>query len=79
MTAMGVRVLLLDDNPFDRELAARALRVLPVPPGPVELVCTGDWPEAQPYILAGGFDLLLLDYNLPGLTGLDILHDLRGR
>ncbi|TMA69105.1 MAG: response regulator [Deltaproteobacteria bacterium] len=35
---------------------------------------------AQPGRLtrAGGFDLLLLDYHLPGLTGLGVLRELRG-
>ena len=78
-TAIGIRALLIDDNPFDRELACRALRGLPVPPGPVELVCAGDWAEALPHLEAGGFDLVLLDYHLPGLMGLDILRELQGQ
>src|SRR6266849_1197558 len=78
-TAMGIRALLVDDNPFDRELACRALRGLPVPPGPVELACAGDWAEALPHLEAGGFDLMLLDYHLPRLTGLDILRELQGQ
>jgi len=78
-TAMGIRALLIDDNPFDRELACRALRGLPVPPGPVELACAGDWAEALPHLEAGGFDLMLLDYHLPGLMGLDILRELQGQ
>jgi len=76
---MGVRVLLIDDNPFDRELAGRGLGGLSAPPGPVELVGVGEWAEALPHLDAGGFDLLLLDYNLPGLSGLDILRELQGR
>ena len=78
-TAIGIRALLIDDNPFDRELACRALRGLPVPPGPVELASAGDWAEALPHLEAGGFDLMLLDYHLPGLMGLDILRELQGQ
>ena len=76
---MGIRILLIDDNPFDRELVRRGLRGLPTPPGPVELVGAGEWGEALPHLEAGGLDLLLLDYHLPGLTGLDVLRELRGR
>ena len=76
---MGIRILLIDDNPFDRELVRRGLRGLPTPPGPVELVGVGEWAEARPHLDAGGFDLLLLDYHLPGVTGLDVLRELRGR
>src|SRR2546428_12311541 len=68
-TAIGIRALLIDDNPFDRELACRALRGLPVPPGPVELACAGDWAEALPHLEAGGFDLMLLDHHPPGPMG----------
>jgi len=75
---MAIRILLIDDNPFDRELVRRGLRGLATPPGPVELVGAGEWAEARPHLEAGGFDLLLLDYHLPGLTGLDVLRELRG-
>ena len=76
---MGIRILLIDDNPFDRELVRRGLQGLPAPPGPVELVAAAEWGEARPHLEAGGLDLLLLDYHLPGLTGLDVLRELRGR
>src|SRR5262245_2384027 len=55
---VGVRILLVDDNPFDRELAARALRRLDRTNGPAELVAVNDWSEAGPHLVAGGFDLL---------------------
>ncbi len=74
---MPIRILLIDDNPLDRELALRALRRLPSPPGPAECVCANDWDEAVSHIKDGGFDLLLLDYNLPRVSGLDVLHALR--
>jgi len=76
---LAVRILLIDDSAVDRELARRALEQLPVPPGPVELVGVGDWPEAARHLGAGAFDLLVLDFNLPDVTGLDILRELATR
>jgi CheY-like chemotaxis protein len=70
---MSLRILLIDDSPVDRVLAAHALRGLPAPPGPAELVCAESWGEAQPLLAAGGLDLMLLDFNLPDLDGLGIL------
>ena len=68
------RVLYVDDNPLDRELAAWALRRLSTPPGPIELVCARSWDEGRPLLAAGDFDLLLLDLHLPGSTGLEIVR-----
>ena len=76
---MAVRILLIDDSPVDRELARRALARLSAPPGPVELVGAGDWPEAVRHLEAAAFDLLVLDFNLPGVSGLDILRELATR
>ena len=39
----------------------------------------GNGVEAQAALLEGGIDLLLLDWMLPGLSGLDLLTALRGR
>jgi signal transduction histidine kinase len=73
---MGIRILLIDDSPIDRELARNALRGLSVPPGPVELVSAGDLAEAMPHLVGQHFDLMLLDFNLPGRSGLEILRAL---
>jgi signal transduction histidine kinase len=75
---MAIRILLIDDSPVDRELARRALCDLPVPPGPVELVSAGDLDEAMPHLIGGHFDVMLLDFNLPGRSGLEILRALDG-
>ncbi len=76
---MSVRVLIVDDSQYDRELTVRALRKLATPPGPAETVGASDWREAEPHVAAGGFDLILLDYHLPAKNGLEILGALRGR
>ncbi len=78
-TPHGIRVLLIEDNPADREIASRALAKLTSPPGPVELVATGQWKDAEEILAKGRFDLLLLDFHLPEQNGLDILRALDGR
>jgi signal transduction histidine kinase len=75
----GIRILLIEDNDADRELARRALAGLSVPPGPAEVVAVGSWTEAETRLAAEKFDLLLLDFNLPGCTGLEILRALGDR
>ncbi len=76
---MAVSVLLVDDNRYDRELARWMLRQLDEPYGPIAVTEVGSWDAARPLVVAGGFDLLLLDFNLPGPSGLDILNELRSR
>ena len=76
---MGTRILVVDDSAYDRELTARALRKLAAPFAPVETVGVGDWREAEPHIAAGGYDLILLDFNLPAMNGLGVLRQLNRR
>src|SRR5690349_15395784 len=76
---MAIRILVVDDNAYDRELTVRTLRALAVPPGPAETTGVADWRAAEAHIEAGGFDVLLLDYHLPDTNGLDVLRALRGR
>lgn len=69
---MAVRILLVEDDPFDRELACRALAQLPEPLGPPAIVPVVSWHEATAR-LEDGFDLVLLDFHLPDRTGLAAL------
>lgn len=72
-----LRILLVEDNPVDRELIRRGLRGISTSSA-VDLHCAADWAEAVPMIDASNFDLILLDYHLPPLNGLEILGQLSG-
>jgi two-component system response regulator len=77
-------ILLVEDSPADVEIARRALRESAAP---VELIVVRDGQEALDYLLREGRhaadaawrmpDLVLLDLNLPRLTGRDVLQRLR--
>ncbi len=66
------RVLIVDDDPTDGELAQRRLGALDID------VDFHDGPEgAVDRIRDGGYAVVLLDLNMPGISGLQILHALR--
>lgn len=70
----GGRILVVDDNDLNRDmlsrrLARRGYKVEAVEDGERALAAI----DAQP------FDLVLLDWMMPGLSGLDVLHRIRER
>lgn len=73
---MKLQIALVDDNPMDRMLAAEALEE-------VCADCTLDvYPSGQAVLehlhTANSLpDVLLLDINMPGLTGFDVLKALK--
>lgn len=72
-----VPVLLVEDNPADQELVRRALQRTGAP---VQLHITKDAEEAWEYLQAqppSGVGFILLDLNLPGLSGHGFLARLR--
>jgi CheY-like chemotaxis protein len=78
-------ILLVEDNPADIQITRRALRESGAP---VELIVVRDGQEAVDYLCRHGAhaadaswrvpDLILLDLNLPRLTGQEVLRHIRG-
>ncbi len=68
------RILLVDD---DAELVAELAEALEG--GDFLVDVAGDANECARRIAAGRYDLLLLDYKLPGGDGIGLLQRLRGR
>ncbi len=77
-------ILLVEDNPADVKITQRALRESGLP---VDLIVVRDGQEAVDYLLRQGAhaasadwrrpDLILLDLNLPGMTGRQVLERVR--
>ncbi|MCG3147879.1 MAG: Chemotaxis response regulator protein-glutamate methylesterase [Verrucomicrobiae bacterium] len=67
-----IHLLLVDDNPVDAALAQRMLQSLEN-----ELAIAAQWVDSAEKALLEvrnrAFDVMLLDYNLPGISGLEVL------
>ncbi|MBP0445362.1 response regulator [Roseomonas sp. SSH11] len=71
---MATTVLIVDDSKLARIVAAKAINALE--PG-WERAEAGNADEALARVAAGGIDLALLDYNMPGKDGLALAAELR--
>ena len=69
-----MRVLLADDSSTMRTIIRRALESLGVT-GTVE---AADGLQAiEMFKASNGFDLVLTDWNMPGKTGMELIHEIR--
>ncbi len=68
----GRRVLVVEDNPIGRKLLSTLLRDLGIR---VSEAVNGD--EALEYVAKEDFDLIMLDVQLPGLSGLEVTSRIR--
>jgi two-component system, chemotaxis family, chemotaxis protein CheY len=72
-----MKILLVDDSRTMRTIQRRALE----PIGGAEFCEAGDGQEALTAIAAtpGGFDLILVDWNMPNMDGLTFVNKLRDK
>src|SRR5947208_1834578 len=69
-----MRVLLADDSSTMRTIIRRALESLGVT-GTIE---AADGLQAiEMFKASNGFDLVLTDWNMPGKTGMELIHEIR--
>ena len=72
---MGLKVLLIDDSPMMRKMIMRTLRQADVE---VDTILeAGNGQEGLEQVAAGGPDLILCDWNMPVLDGLEFVRQAR--
>jgi CheY-like chemotaxis protein len=70
----GLRVLLAEDNPTNQMVASQMLRALNA-----EVTVCGDGVEALERFEAEEVDLVVVDIEMPRLSGLDVIRAIRAR
>jgi len=70
----SIKILVVDDFSTMRRIIKNLLRDL----GYDNIVEADDGTSALPMLKAGSFDFLVTDWNMPGMTGIDLLKAVRG-
>jgi len=73
-TRIPTRVLMVDDSATMRSIVRK---ILSASKFPVEVVDVDEGAKALKVLKEGSFDIVFLDYNMPGLNGMEILSELR--
>lgn len=73
---MAITVLIVDDSKLARIVVGKAVSALQPDWARVE-AATAD--EAMAVVAGQSVDVVILDYNMPGRTGLDLAEDLRAQ
>ena len=69
-----IRIVLTDDHALMRKSLARIVEIAE----DIEVTAeAGNGIEALEYVRKGGFDVLLLDLSMPGLSGAELIHHIR--
>ncbi len=69
-----MKVLVADDSGVMRKIIIRSLNAV----GVTDVVEAGDGKEGWTAFQADSFDIVLTDWNMPEMTGLDFLKQIRG-
>ncbi len=72
MTLSGVRVLLAEDNPTNQMVATQMLESLGA-----EVTLARDGAEALEILEGGDFDVMLVDIEMPRVSGIDVIRRVR--
>lgn len=75
MTAKNLKILILDDDPDDAFLVADHFSDLPA--HEYTVVTDSTWEEARSHLRAGNYDVLLCDYRLGAISGLEVIEMIR--
>jgi two-component system, OmpR family, response regulator MprA len=67
-----VRALVVEDDPHVRDVIVRALET-----GGYDVIAAGSGAQGDARAAEGGFDLAVVDWNLPDLSGLEVVRRLR--
>ena len=70
------KLIVVDDDPVDVRFVMRAFSDAG---SPVEITHVADAEVASARLATEAFDYILLDINMPGTSGMDLLKRLRGR
>lgn len=70
---MGGSILMVDDDAVNRDLISRRLT-----PHGYSVTSVGSGDEALALLADSLFDLILLDYSMPGMSGIEVLKALKG-
>ncbi|MGL6225416.1 MAG: response regulator [Thermoguttaceae bacterium] len=70
-----MRVLVADDSSTMRKIILRSLQAV----GVTDVAEAADGTEAVAMFKPGLFDMVLTDWNMPGMTGLEVLQNIRAQ
>ena len=70
-----MRVLVADDSSTMRKIILRSLQAV----GVTDIAEAADGSEAVAMFKPGDYDMILTDWNMPGLTGLEVLQQIRAQ
>ncbi|MCQ4629602.1 DNA-binding response OmpR family regulator [Shinella sp. BE166] len=76
MASLLRKLIVVDDDPVDVRFVMRAFSDAG---SPIEITHVADAEVASDRLATEAFDYILLDINMPGTNGMDLLKRLRGR